>query len=280
MTRIAMIDDSEGPAKNMEVSRACTVLELPKMEVYGIRLYHTDSVDKYNKSRTEILDKASAQRLNIKKIKNDESKLDSFKGRIKEFDDARALIAAYPRDLNVGQHHPMRFESNVGGKSIEEKFEFLTKNLGKEIRATDAFKPGEFVDVMSISIGKGWAGVMKRYHHAKRGRKNTAKVRHGGVLGTVVPAKVIFSMGRAGQMGFNYRTEHNKRILRIGAKADSEAINKPGGFKNYGVVNNDYMLIDGSVPGPAKRLVRVRKSIRARNAKGIKEPKINYIAKD
>ena len=54
------------------------------------------------------------------------------------------------------------------------------------------------------------------------------------------------------------------------------AVNAKGGFINYGLVKNDFIILDGSIPGPAKRLVRIRKSIRNKSQK--KEPQINYIS--
>jgi large subunit ribosomal protein L3 len=71
----------------------------------------------------------------------------------------------------------------------------------------------------------------------------------------------------AGQLGFQTRTELNKRILKIGE--NGEEINPKGGFKNYGIVKTNYLLLEGSVPGPKKRLVRLRAAIRP--------PKIRFL---
>ncbi len=279
MTHLTMIDDSESPSKNAEVAKACTVLEVPRMEVYGARFYSTNPLNNYEQTSTELYNKAMAQRLNTKKLKHDESKLEHMKARLKDFREVTALIVAFPKGLASEQHHAVRFESPVGGKTIEEKFELITKLLGREIRATEIFKPGEFVDIASISTGKGWAGPIKRFHVKRNVHKSTNKIRHGGPLGAFGSGKVFYTVPRAGQLGFNYRTEHNKRILKLGQKTETDQINKTSGFSNYGVVRNDYILVAGSVVGPAKRLVRIRKSIRQRNLTGIKEPKIVYIAK-
>ena len=65
----------------------------------------------------------------------------------------------------------------------------------------------------------------------------------------------------------------------MGKKEEAASVNPKSGFINYGNVVADYMIIDGSVPGPAKRLVRIRKTVDNRDLKsGIKEPKISYIA--
>ena len=77
-------------------------------------------------------------------------------------------------------------------------------------------------------------------------------------------------------MGYNYRTELNKRVLKVGTDRDAATVNTKGGFINYGVVKNDFIILDGSIPGPAKRLIRLRKSIRTTAPK--REPQINYIS--
>lgn len=65
----------------------------------------------------------------------------------------------------------------------------------------------------------------------------------------------------AGQMGFQTRTELNKRILKFG---NGNEINPKGGFIRYGIIKSYYLLIEGSVPGSKKRLVMIRKAIRSK----------------
>ncbi|MGC8572208.1 MAG: 50S ribosomal protein L3 [Candidatus Micrarchaeia archaeon] len=277
-THLTMIDDTTSPSKGLEVAVPCTVVEVPKIEVYGIRFYANDKITSYKETATEYYDKAIAQKLNIKKLKNDENALSSIKDKLKEFSDLSLLLVAYPKDV-IEQHHPVRFEASIGGSTLEEKFNNAMKLLGKELKPSDIFKSGEYVDVSSVSKGKGWAGVIKRFGVKRNFHKATGKIRHGGPLGSFGDARVTYTIPRAGQLGFNYRTEHNKRILKIGSSSEVNQINKEGGFMNYGLVKNNFIIIKGSIPGPAKRLVRIRKSIRERNASGIKEPQIKYIAK-
>ena len=278
MTHAMVTDDSGSASKGIEVSRPCTVLEIPSMEIYGMRLYSKDSNTHYRVSTLEIINSNSAKKLHIKTIKNDETKINHIKTKLSEFTDVVALVAAYPKGMAAEQHHPSRFEAHLGGKSMDEKFSFLAGMLGKELKASDVFKNGEYVDVTSISKGKGWQGPVKRFGVAVQFHKATGKTRHVGSLGPFGTPKVLYTIPQAGQLGFNYRTEHNKRILKIGSKGDT-SINPHAGFTNYGIVRNDYLMVNGSVPGPAKRLVRIRKSIKNRNARGIKESKVSYIAK-
>ena len=85
-----------------------------------------------------------------------------------------------------------------------------------------------------------------------------------GDFGTGYVRKTI---RQAGQVGYHKRTELNKRILRISNSEESE-ITPAGGFLNYGNVRNPYMVVQGSLPGPAKRLLRFRDPIRPRKGRG------------
>jgi large subunit ribosomal protein L3 len=276
MTTLSITDDSNSPAKGQEVSKACTVLELPAMEVYGIRLYSIDEATRYKKAHVDILNKASSQKLGIKSVKNDESKIPSGE-KLEGITDVALLVAADPKTTGTNTNHCERFEAKITGKDIKEKLAFATSKLGKELRGNEIFKNGEFVDVVSISKGKGWQGPIKRFGVSRMFHKATGKIRHVGTLGAFTPGKVMYTVPMAGQMGFNYRTEHNKRILKLGTKEEASTINPKSGFKNYGLVKNDYVIIEGSVPGPAKRIVRIKKSVENRNARGINEAKVNFI---
>jgi len=85
----------------------------------------------------------------------------------------------------------------------------------------------------------------------------------------------MWRVAHAGKMGYHLRTEYNKWIMKIGNKA--EEINPKGGFVNYGVVKNPYVLLKGSVSGAQKRMIRLIDSIRAKRS--ISEPPpITYIS--
>jgi large subunit ribosomal protein L3 len=263
-------------AGKQEEARACTIIEVPRIEAYGIRLYKKERGTGYKKILKEFHDKNSAQRAGVKK--SDDYNAESAKALLSETVDVSVLMAAYPKGMATGQHHPDRFESHISGKDIAKKFELANGILGKEIKPGDIFKEGEHTDIITITKGKGWAGVIKRFGVARLNHKATQKIRHVGVLGSFGIGRVLYSVPQSGQLGFNYRTEQNKRILKIGRKEDVESINPKSGFINYGKVKSDFIIIDGSVGGPAKRLVRIRKSITNVDSKGIKEAKVTYIA--
>jgi large subunit ribosomal protein L3 len=76
-------------------------------------------------------------------------------------------------------------------------------------------------------------------------------------------------------MGVHQRTEYNKRLLKIGEKTDD--INPSGGFSHYGTLESDFLLIDGSIPGPSRRLVQLRMPRRPKPLPE-KPPEIVYIS--
>ncbi len=275
MTSVVMME--EGP-KPTEASRACTIIEVPAIEVYGIRLYRKDKSTGYRHTAAEIYDKGVAQRIGIKKMTKATDGANVAKHDINAYSEVTLLMAASPKGIATGQHHPDRFEVQISGHSLPDKFNYAQKLLGKEVKPADVFKNGEHIDVTSVSTGKGWAGVIKRFGVTRLPHKSTQKVRHVGTLGAFGFGRVGYGVPQSGQMGFNYRTEHNKRVIRVGKKEDTQLINPKSGFPNYGNVISDFIIVDGSIPGPAKRLVRVRKAIDNRDSKGIKDVKVSYIA--
>lgn len=272
MTHISMIDESASPSKGQEITKPVTVLVFPRIYVYGARLYKKTYL--YKQSAGAIYDADLAQKLGMKSAKG--TGLENAKKNAAEYVDVTALAFADPSELKIGMKKQIRFEIPVGGKNVEEKMSFLEKVFGKEIKPSEVLNSGEFVDVVSISKGKGWEGPVKRFGVAKQFHKATGKIRHVGTLGPWTPGKVLYTVPQAGHLGFNYRTELNKRILKLGLAKDAESINPKGGFLNFGIVRSEYMLLEGSVPGPAKRLVRIRKAMKAKGK--VQSPKISYVS--
>lgn len=276
MGHITMTDDTESPSKGQEISRPCTFVEMPDTFVFGARFYSKNEISKYKQASLEIYSKEVAEKFKIKS--KGKHTLDGMKDKLSQFTDVTLMLVANPKETSTGQHHIVRYESSVGGASMEEKYKFITSIMGKQVSLNDLYKGGEYLDIVSVSKGKGWSGVIKRFGTARLFHKATQKVRHIGTLGPFTPGKVLFTVPQAGQFGFNYRTEYNKRILKIGKKEESASYTPSAGFQNYGKMANEFLMIDGSIPGPAKRLVRLRKSVTNRNAKAIKEPKVAFLS--
>jgi large subunit ribosomal protein L3 len=114
-------------------------------------------------------------------------------------------------------------------------------NIGDEIKA-DVFTEGDLVDVTGTSKGKGFAGVVKRYHW------HGADMTHGSMIhrkpqsaGATDAARIFKNVGRPGHMGNERVTVKRLRVIRV----DPE--------KNV-------LLIRGAVPGPNGGLISIREA--------------------
>lgn len=276
MTHVMLIEQAEGPRKNQEVVVPVTVLEVPETKVYGIRLYKKDS-NNYMNSSIDILHRATAAELKIKKIKYDESKIDELINNSDNIERVDLLLYAKIDGTSADINHPIRYQSSFEYSDIKDALTKARGMLGSKIDIKTLFNPGEYVDVVSISKGKGWQGPIKRFHVTRQYRKSTNKVRHVGVLGPMRPGKIFYTVPQAGQLGFNYRTELNKQIIGVFSKDEADKVNRKEGFKNYGIIKNDYIMLKGSVPGVAKRIVRIKQAVRP--TKKSVPIKITYIDK-
>ena len=148
------------------------------------------------------------------------------------------------------------FEVKIDGGTVQDQLEFGKKSLGKEVKVSEVFTEGGEVDVISITKGKGIQGPVKRWGIKKLKHKSRKTVRGVGSIGPWHPHYVMYSVPRAGQMGFAQRTEHNKQILKMGNNGAD--VTPKGGFLRYGPVRTEYTVIRGTIPGPARRLVALR----------------------
>ena len=156
------------------------------------------------------------------------------------------------------------------------QFEYLKNKLGVEISVHEIIKPGMSVDVAGITKGKGWQGPVKRFGIKKKQHKSRKTVREVGTVGAWNPRNIMYTVPRAGQMGFHQRTEYNKQILLTG-NDQSQSVTPKGGFDHFGVIPGDYIILKGSLPGPSKRPLTIRYPVRP-NGDKIKEPKIIHIS--
>lgn len=191
-----------------------------------------------------------------------ESSEDEYKKILSgDIEDVRALVTTIPILSGIGKKKVEILEIKIHGKSMSEKIEYAKSILGSFLTPSDVFMEGQFVDVIGVTKGHGFQGVIKRFgvkelprwhKHRKGSRK----------IGTRGPA-FTYSMSeppQAGQMGFHRRTEYNKRILKIGLNG-LEVVVK-GGFLNYGLIYGPYILLKGTTIGPDKRLLVLRHPIR------------------
>lgn len=280
MTHLIMVDDNKGGLKEgKEVSNAVTILEAPPVKVCAVRAYEDTLEGK--QVFTEAWDNDIHRDL-TRKIKtlpeniDHENKLSEIEENLDRLVEIRFLVHTQP-DLAGIKKKPDIMEYKIGG-SVKEAFEYAKEKLGHELKLSDVHDPGELIDVKGVTKGKGFEGIVKRHgvRILNRKARNVGRGRHIGSLGPWHPRNVMWTVPMGGQMGFHTRTELNKRILEIGD--DGERVTPEGGFTNYGEVDNDYIILKGSVPGPKKRLIRTRRAIRPPEGVSEEEPEILHIS--
>jgi len=282
-----------------EVVEAVTIVECPRMNIVGVVGYLETprGLKKVKSLFAEHLDESVIRRFykryrgkdNFRAFKNYQ-KAENWK---KTSDKALALlrkkatvirVLAHPRmkDVpHVGKIKAPLMEIQVNGGTVDAKIDWAFSHFEKEVRIHDVFNTGDFVDVIGVTKGHGYAGVTERWGVRKLPRKTHKGLRKVGCIGGWHPERVRFTIARAGQCGYHHRTELNKRVYRIGRSAKevndnatTEAdvtqknITPLGGFPHYGQVNNDYVMLKGCTVGIRKRTLVLRQSMFSRTLSG------------
>ena len=120
--------------------------------------------------------------------------------------------------------------------------------IGAEI-GVDLFAEGQKVDVIGTSIGKGFAGTVKRHNFSMQDATHGNSLAHrapGSIGQNQTPGRVFKGKKMSGQMGNVRRTVQNLEVVRVDAE-------------------RNVLLIKGAVPGHAGGKVIVRPAIKARN---------------
>jgi large subunit ribosomal protein L3 len=118
---------------------------------------------------------------------------------------------------------------------------------GDQVLVGGVFKDGERVDVIGISRGKGFQGVMKR-HNFRGGAATHGSMFHrapGSIGASSFPSRVVKGMRAAGRMGGDRVTVRNLKVVQVDG-------------------DNNLLLIRGAVPGAPGTYVVVRKAVAAK----------------
>jgi len=265
MTHVFMIDDRKGSlTAGQEIIMSATVIDVPPLVVCAIKLYGqtTRGFNTLTEVWSSELSKDLARVLVVPEKYDKQKALSEAEALVKDgkVAEVRLLSHTQPRLSSVPKKKPDLVEISIGGPSIGERWNRSKELLGKQIKVTDVFKEGEFVDVSAITKGKGFQGPVKRHGIKILPRKQDDGARQVGTLGPWKPTRVMWTVPGPGQMGYNQRTDINKRILKLGVKG--EEVTPSGGFMRYGPVKGDYVLLAGSIPGPSKRLVHIRRAVK------------------
>ncbi|PIN94614.1 50S ribosomal protein L3 [Candidatus Pacearchaeota archaeon CG10_big_fil_rev_8_21_14_0_10_30_48] len=243
---------NESMTKGKRITIPITILECPPLKILSIRFY------KNKKVASEILSNDLDKTL-IRKIKfpkKTSKKLEDFS----DFDDVRIIAYSLVKNTTV-KKKPDVVEIALSGTK-EEKVAWIKEHLNKEIKISEVFEAGGLTDIRGVTKGKGIQGPVKRFGITLRSHKAEKGQRKTGSLGPWHPARVTFRVPMAGQLGMFTRTTYNNSILEIGSISEKN-INPKEGFKKYGNIKTDYIILRGSIQGPSKRQLIITQPLRS-----------------
>jgi len=254
----AIEDRKRSPNFGKEVMRSATVLETAPLLICAVRAYSKTTYglkarsEAWMKDPPDELDRV----LTLPENFTTEEQLKKIEENLSKIAKIRVIAITQPKQTSLPKKKPDIVEIEIGGGTIQQQFEYAKSILGKPITPAEIFKEGQYVDVVAVSTGKGFQGPVKRWGVTILQHKGRKTKRGIATLGPWNPHHVMYSIPRAGQMGLHQRTEYNKRILKIGK--EGKEITPKGGFIRYGLIQGPYILLEGSVPGTEKRLIRLR----------------------
>lgn len=276
MTHVEMVDyRKSSTTAGRNIMAAVTVVEVPPAKIVAIRGYREseEGLKVAYEKWAENLDK------NLFKLI-----METKERREREIPDdiceVRVILMVSPEEVTgVPKKIPDIYETRVGGSTIDARLKYAQDKLGKEVHFTDFSKAGNFVDIISVTKGKGFTGHVERFGVKLLPYKNRKHRRMIGTLGPWHPDWVRWQVPQAGQMGSHQRTQHNMRVIKFAKSQGNDDINVKGGFVNYGLVRTNYVLIHGSVPGSVKRLIKFRDPARQKTA-SVDKIQVSYVSRE
>jgi large subunit ribosomal protein L3e len=271
-----------------EVVEAVTIVECPAMICVGIvgyvetpnglrslsTVWADHLTDQFRRRYYKNWYKSKKKAFSKEKPDAEDSKAKALEKITKHCSVVRLICHTQTSKLNLRQKKAHIMEIQLNGGTVAEKVAKGQQYFEQPIRVSDVFAKDEMIDTIAITKGHGYEGVTHRWGTTRLPRKTHRGLRKVACIGAWHPARVSFSVARAGQNGYHHRTELNKKIYKIGkatkedpANATTEAdltaksITPLGGFPHYGVVNSDYLMLKGCVAGPKKRAITLRKSL-------------------
>jgi large subunit ribosomal protein L3 len=279
MTHVFTIEDRKrSPDFGKEVILPATVIETPPVIVTAVKVY-AKGIDGFQTLAEAWMKEPPATLGRVFTLPEDFKTDDALKkveDSLPRVVKVRVIAITQPAQASLPKKKPDIAEIEIGGGTVQQQVEYAKTLLGKTVTPAEIFKEGQFVDIASVSTGKGWQGPVKRWGVTILQAKGRKTKRGIATLGPWNPHHVMYSVARAGQMGYHQRTEYNKRILKIGK--DGKEITPKGGFLRYGMIKGPYVLLAGSVAGTEKRPIRLRYPARPPRNVAEEPPQITYIS--
>lgn len=315
MTHIVrQVDKPGSDVHKKEVVEGVTIVECPPITVVGIVGYidtpngmrtlttvwaHniTDECKRrfyknWYKSKKKAFTRYAAKWAPANQVKTIDRDLERIK---KHCTVVRVLAHTQMRKVSLGQKKAHLMEIQVNGGTIEQKVDYAKGFLEQNIPVDKVFKQNDMIDVVMVTKGKGFEGVTTRWGTSRLPRKTHKGLRKVACIGAWHPSRVAYSVARAGQNGYHHRTEVNKKIYRIGnpkmtdkglvdttgttaTDLSEKAITPMGGFPHYGIIRNDWIMLKGSIAGPVRRIVTLRKSLLTQSSRNaLEEIELKFI---
>ncbi len=181
----------------------------------------------------------------------------NFISRLKtiETDGYSAVQIAYGEQLTSRLERPMigelkkaKLETARGFKEFRvTETQLSGLEIGKELRV-DIFSEGQFVDTSGITIGKGFAGTVKRHNFSMQDATHGNSLSHrvaGSIGQCQTPGRVFKGKKMAGQMGNKKRTMQKLEVIKIDE-------------------GENVILLKGATPGPKGSLIEITNSVKSR----------------
>ena len=225
-----------------------TILEVPNLKIFSVRFYKNGKV-----IHEKIVSKDKELKKKVKLPKE-------IKGldKVEDFDDVRVIAYSLPKQAKL-KKTPDMIELGI---KASDKFEYAKNLVGKEINLKEILK-WDLVDIRGLTKGKGLQGPVRRFGIKLKGHKSEKGRRRPGSIGPWHPAHVTFRVPMAGQLGTFTRIHYNLKIIDFAnIKEEGKDINKKSGFRHYGKIDSDYVIVAGSVQGPQKRQLLVTAAMR------------------
>jgi len=244
--------------KDKKIIVPVTILEIPGMKVFSIRLYNKDG-----KVATEVLsqhlDKELKRKVKLPKV-HSTARIEEVEKKLHEYGKVSVIVYSEVKKIGL-KKSPDIAEIAIAGKTVEEQFHFAKSIMDKELKASDLF-PFKLVDFRGVTIGKGLTGPLKRYGLELKQHKSEKGRRRPGSLAPWHPARTTYMSPNAGQMGLFTRPIYNTQVITMSDATKMPNVNPSGGFKNYGVIGTEFVVVKGSVQGPVKRAVIITAPLR------------------
>jgi len=292
MTHIVRDVDKPGSRiHRKETLEAVTIIETPPMIVVGVVGYietphglralttvwaahlNEEVKRRFYKNWYRSKKKAFTKYALKYKDENKSKTIDIDLRRIKRYCTVVRVIAhTQIRKVKLGQKKSHIMEIQVNGGNVSQKVDYAVGLFEKQVPVTSIFNDNDMIDIIGVTKGHGFEGVVTRWGVTRLPRKTHKGLRKVACIGAWHPSRVQFTVPRAGQNGYHHRTEINKKVYRIGKAGDKhngstsfdlteKTITPMGGFPQYGIVNEDFLMIKGCTVGVRKRVLTLRKTL-------------------